>query len=286
MSGTLYVVATPIGNLEDITLRALRILREVAVIAAEDTRRTAKLLTHHAIPTPSVSFHEHNTRTRLPQLIARLERGENVAVVSDAGTPGVSDPGLELVQACIERGIRVDPLPGASATLTALVGSGFPVVPVTIFGFPPVKANARAMWFDQVARLAHTVVFFEAPHRIRAVLAEASRYLGRRPIALARELTKVHQEFLRGTAESLAETVKRPRGEFTVVIGPSVVEQEPSRALAPSDLAAEFGRLTEGLGYQRRAAISDLARRYGRTSREIYSMLETAKVSGNRPKLA
>jgi 16S rRNA (cytidine1402-2'-O)-methyltransferase len=284
MSGTLYVVATPIGNLEDITLRALRILREVAVIAAEDTRRTAKLLTHHAIPTPSVSFHEHNTRARLPQLIARLERGENVAVVSDAGTPGVSDPGLELVQACIERGIRVDPLPGASATLTALVGSGFPLVPVTILGFPPVKANARATWFDQVANLPHTVVFFEAPHRIREVLTQASRQLGERPIVVARELTKVHQEFLRGTAESLAETVKQPRGEFTVVIGPSLIEQKPARPLAPSDLAAEFGRLTEHLGYQRRAAISDLARRYGRTSREIYSMLETAKVSGDRPK--
>lgn len=284
MAGTLFVVATPIGNLEDITLRALRILQEVSVIAAEDTRRTAKLLTHHAIATPSVSFYQHNARARLPQLIARLERGENVAVVSDAGTPGVSDPGLELVQACIERGIRVDPLPGASATLTALVGSGFPVVPVTILGFPPNKANARIAWLDEVARLAHTVVFFEAPHRIRMVLSQAAARLGERPIVLARELTKVHQEFLRGTAASLAETLKQPRGEFTVVVGPSLMDGKPIGAPEPSVLVTEFGRLTEELGYQRRAAISDMARRYGRTSREIYSILETAKSSGIRPK--
>jgi 16S rRNA (cytidine1402-2'-O)-methyltransferase len=143
MSGTLFVVATPIGNLEDITLRALRVLREVAVIAAEDTRRTAKLLAHYAITTPTVSFHQHNTRTRVPQLLARLNRGETVAVVSDAGTPGISDPGLELIQACWDGGISIDPIPGASAPLAAAVASGFPLEPLTIFGFAPARAQAR-----------------------------------------------------------------------------------------------------------------------------------------------
>src|SRR5438552_2951772 len=143
MPGTLFVVASTIGNLEDITLRALRVLREANVIAAEDTRRTAKLLVHHSISTPTLSFHEHNTRSRLPQLLARLERGDNVALVTDAGTPGVSDPGVELVAASIERGIAVDPIPGASAPLVAGIASGFPLEPLTILGFPPSRSKAR-----------------------------------------------------------------------------------------------------------------------------------------------
>src|SRR5205814_6793674 len=152
MSGTLYVVATPIGNLEDITLRALRVLREVDVIAAEDTRRTARLLSHHGISTPTVSFHEHNTRSRVPQLVSRLEAGEDVAVVTDAGTPGVSDPGLELVQAAIDRGIRVDPIPGASAPLAALIASGFPLAPFTVFGFAPYRSKDRKRWLEEIAK--------------------------------------------------------------------------------------------------------------------------------------
>jgi 16S rRNA (cytidine1402-2'-O)-methyltransferase len=152
MSGTLYVVATPIGNLEDITLRALRVLREVAVIAAEDTRRTAKLLHHHAIQTATVSFHEHNARARVPQLLKRLQAGQSIAIVSDAGTPGVSDPGVELVRACIAEGIKVDPIPGASATLTALVASGFPTEPVTFLGFPPNRGIARTIGYNGFRR--------------------------------------------------------------------------------------------------------------------------------------
>src|SRR5437870_4829440 len=186
MSGTLYVVATPIGNLEDITLRALRVLREVDVIAAEDTRRTARLLSHHAISSRTVSFHEHNTRSRVPQLIGRLEAGENVAIVTDAGTPGVSDPGLELVQAAINRGIRVDPIPGASGPLTALIASGFPMVPFTVFGFAPNRSKARIKWLQGVAETEHTFSFIEAPHRIQAMLREAQVLFGERPIIVAR----------------------------------------------------------------------------------------------------
>ena len=278
MSGTLYVVATPIGNLEDITLRALRLLREVAVIAAEDTRRTAKLLTHHAINTPTISFHDHNVRTRVPQLVARLEGGASVALVSDAGTPGVSDPGLELVQACISRGIPVDPVPGASAVLAALVASGFPTSPVTFLGFPPVKAKDRIAWWTNISSQKSTVVLFEAPHRIANFLTEAAHYLGNRPLVLARELTKLHQEFMRGTAADVGKCLKEPRGEFTVVVGPQPdLESEDAELPTDDQLTRQFRYLTETSQLTRREAIAELSRRYARPSREVYARLEAAK---------
>jgi 16S rRNA (cytidine1402-2'-O)-methyltransferase len=197
MSGTLFVVATPIGNLEDITLRALRVLREADVIAAEDTRRTAKLLAHFSITSSTLSFHEHNTRTRVPQLLTRLQRGEAVALVSDAGTPGISDPGIELIQACWDAGIPVDPIPGASAPLAAAVASGFPLEPLTIFGFAPARAKDRKAWLARLQNISDTLTFFETPHRIEQTLSEASTYFGGRPIMFAREITKRHQELLR-----------------------------------------------------------------------------------------
>ncbi len=159
MSGTLFVVATPVGNMEDVTFRAIRVLREVDLIAAEDTRRTARLLSHYGISTPSVSFHQHNVRTRLPQLLSRLEAGKNVALVTDAGTPGVSDPGVELVDACIKAQIAVDPIPGASAPLVAAVASGFPLIPLTIFGFPPRRSKDRIEWFSRILEIPHTFSF-------------------------------------------------------------------------------------------------------------------------------
>lgn len=278
MSGTLYVVATPIGNLEDITLRALRVLRSVDVIAAEDTRRTARLLAHHSIQARTVSFHEHNTRARLPQLLARLEAGETVALVTDAGTPGVSDPGLELVQACIDRGISVDPIPGASAPLTALIGSGFPMVPFTMYGFAPNRARARKLWFSELAKVEHTFSFFEAPHRIRAALLEAALVFGKRPILLGRELTKVHQEFLRGTSGDLAEVLLTPRGEFTVVVGP-IVKALKINVIDASDrdLSEEFVRITKHVEISRRAAVVRVAQKYGRSARDVYSAVERVK---------
>lgn len=281
MSGTLYVVATPIGNLEDITLRALRVLREVDLIAAEDTRRTARLLTHHGISSPTLSFHEHNTRSRVPQLISRLEAGENVAVVTDAGTPGVSDPGLELVQAAIDRRIPVDPIPGASAPLAAVIASGFPMVPFTVFGFVPNRAKARTEWLSQVAKTPHTFSFFDAPHRIQATLREASGLFGKRPMISGRELTKVHQEFLRGTAGDLAERISAPRGEFTIVVGPQE-KRHPSKEIQLSDaaVAAEFCRITENCAASRRQIVKELAERSGRSAKEVYSAIERAKKLG------
>ena len=278
MTGTLHVVATPIGNLEDITLRALRVLREVALIAAEDTRRTAKLLTHYGIATPTISFHEHNARARLPGLIRRLQAGELVALVTDAGTPGVSDPGVELVQACISQGIPVDPLPGASALLTAIVGSGFPATPLTFLGFPPNKAKDRKAFWSTISALPHTVVFFEAPHRIQPTLKEAALLLGMRPLMLGRELTKLHQEFLRGTAADLAERLKEPRGEFTIVVGPRVEEPSKAPELPQNDaLAGEFLQMTKVGALTRRQAITELAKRYSISARDVYARLESAK---------
>jgi 16S rRNA (cytidine1402-2'-O)-methyltransferase len=281
MSGTLYVVATPIGNLEDITLRALRVLREVDVIAAEDTRRSARLLSHHGIATRTISFHEHNTRSRVAQLISRLEGGESVAIVTDAGTPGVSDPGLELVREAIEKGIRVDPIPGASAPLAALVASGFEVMPFTVFGFAPNRVSARQSWLEEISQTPHTFSFFEAPHRIQATLRQASVIFGERPITAARELTKLHQELLRGTASELAEQISDPRGEFTIVVGPAAKHLHTSEIrLSDEEVAREFCRITETGGGSRRQVVTELARKSGRSARDVYSAIERAKKLG------
>jgi 16S rRNA (cytidine1402-2'-O)-methyltransferase len=278
MSGTLYVVATPIGNLEDITLRALRVLREVGLIAAEDTRRTAKLLHHHAIDTPTTSFHEHNTKRRMPELLRRLLGGQSIALVSDAGTPLVSDPGLELIQACIEEGIAVDPLPGASAPLAALVGSGFQPQPLTVLGFAPSKASDRKRWLSDLAAIAHTTIFFDTPHRIQATLADAGAVLGNRPLAVGRELTKIHQEFMRGTASELAVRLNNPRGEFTIVVGPRQDEQAGTNtSLSSANIGAEFCQLTTVAGLSRREAISTLSRRHQMPSRQVYAIVEATK---------
>jgi 16S rRNA (cytidine1402-2'-O)-methyltransferase len=281
MSGTLYVVATPIGNLEDITLRALRVLREVDVIAAEDTRRTARLLSHHGISSPTVSFHEHNKRTRVPQLVSRLQAGENIAVVTDAGTPGVSDPGLELVQAAVDGRITVDPIPGVSAPLTALIASGFPLVPFTMFGFAPNRSKARIIWLQEVANTPHTFSFFEAPHRVQAALRDMGILFGERPIIVAREMTKLHQEFIRGTAGELSKLLTTPRGEFTVVVGPQYKQLATNgMQLTDNEVALEFWQITETGGGPRRKIISDIARRSGRSARDVYAAIERTKKLG------
>ena len=279
--GTLFVVATPIGNLEDITIRALRVLRDAHVIAAEDTRRTARLLARHGIPTPALSFHEHNTRSRIPQLLARLDRGERVALVTDAGTPCLSDPGIELVRACIEQGLTVDPVPGASAPLTAAVTSGFPMEPLTILGFPPSRSKDRSAWFESASKIDNTLTFFEAPHRIIETLTVAAVLFGNRPIMVGRELTKAHQEFIRG--DSMAAIVGRlanTKGEFTVVVGPRTAPEAVRSVASDADVLAEFGRTTETKGVSRRQAINVVARRHGRSARDVYALIEAAKKSG------
>jgi 16S rRNA (cytidine1402-2'-O)-methyltransferase len=279
MPGTLFVVATPIGNLEDITLRALRVLKEVAVIAAEDTRRTAKLLSHFGISTPTISFHAHNWKTRIGSLIERLHGGQDIAVVSDAGTPGLSDPGLELIDACVRAGILVDPLPGPSAPLAAAVASGFPVVPLTIYGFAPSRSKDRFTWLSELARVPWTVTFFEAPHRIMSTMQQAAQLFGERQIVVARELTKVHQEFIRGSSAEIIGLLTNLKGEFTVVVGPNIERPRDSTDVSDRELLTEFGVMTESGALSRREVVTTLARKFGKSSRDIYAAVERAKES-------
>ncbi|MBI3046817.1 MAG: 16S rRNA (cytidine(1402)-2'-O)-methyltransferase [Acidobacteria bacterium] len=280
MSGTLFLVSTPIGNLEDITLRALRVLREADLIAAEDTRRTAKLLAHYAISRPTISFHQHNIRSRLPQLLARLERGDTVALVSDAGTPGISDPGVELVRACAEKGLPVDPVPGASAPLVAAIASGFPMEPMTIFGFAPSRAKDRKAWLERIQTVSDTFTFFEVPHRIRQTLAEIASMFGNRPIMVGRELTKLHQQFLRGRSADIIGQLTNPVGEFTIVVGPIEIKKPAGCVANDREIWNEFGRSTVNGCVGRRAAIVGLARKYGRSPKEVYAIIERMKDSG------
>ena len=221
--GTLYLVGTPIGNLEDITLRALRVLKEVDLIACEDTRHTAQLLNHYGISKPTISYHEHNELTRAAEVVVHLERGENVAVVSDAGMPGINDPGYRLVALAIRHHIRVVPMPGASAFLSALVASGLPTDSFRFGGFLPPKAGARRTALEAIHDSPRTQVFYEAPHRIVECLRDIVEMLGpERHVVVAREVTKLHEEFLRGRAEDvLAQLDQRGevRGEITLLIG-------------------------------------------------------------------
>ncbi|MFC1592688.1 16S rRNA (cytidine(1402)-2'-O)-methyltransferase [Candidatus Omnitrophota bacterium] len=213
----LYIIATPIGNLEDVSLRALRILREVELVAAEDTRKTRRLLVTYNISTPVTSYHEHNKWTKLDYIIGRLEGGD-VALVSEAGTPGVSDPGYELIVACTQRGIPVVPIPGASAVITALVVSGLPTDRFIYMGFLPRKVNLRRRFIESVVDEYSTIVVLESPHRLLAGLKDILLVLGDRRVAVCRELTKFHEEVFRGKISQAIEHFTEPRGEFTLVI--------------------------------------------------------------------
>lgn len=272
-------MATPIGNLEDITLRALRVLREVQVIAAEDTRRTAKLLAHAGIQTPMVSVHAHNETARLPQLLDRLRAGETVALVTDAGTPLLSDPGDHLIRAALDDGIPVEPVPGASAVLAALTMSGVPSSQFTFLGFPPVKPGPRRRWAEDAAAYRHPVVFFEAPHRIRQTLALLAEVAGAaRRVAVCREITKKHEELVRGTLVDVqsANAVVDPVGEFTCILEAA----DPTVAAQSADdlaLLAEFERITESGTLARRAAMSEVARRFNVRTRDVFDALERQK---------
>jgi 16S rRNA (cytidine1402-2'-O)-methyltransferase len=278
MPGTLFVVATPIGNLEDITARALRVLREVAIVAAEDTRRTAHLFARHAISTPTTSLHEHNERGKAEALLVRLRGGEDVALVSDAGTPTMSDPGAVVISKAIEAGIRVVPVPGPNAALAALAASGLPSDTFTFLGFPPTRTRERTEWLERLKAAAGTVVFFEAPHRIRETLSQISLVVGDVPVVLGRELTKVHEEFLRGPISAVLPLLTRPVGEFTVVVDVRHAAGAEVREIAgDATILGEFGELTATSGMNRRQAVNVLARRHRRAPNDIYSAIERAK---------
>ena len=277
--GALYIVATPIGNLEDITLRALRVLKEADVIACEDTRHTIKLLNHYQIRKRLVSYHEHNEHTRAPELVAEMEAGAKVALVSDAGMPGVSDPGRELVRLAIERGIPVVPVPGPSALTAALAASGLPVEEFLFAGFLPSQPGKRRKALAALAAEPRTLIFYEAPHRIAAMLADALAVFSERPAVVAREITKIHEEFLRGPLTDVIAALGdgRTRGEFTVLIGgrgdaasSAAALQEGKPALTLSQRVAAIQRET---GMDQKAALKQAARESGLPRREAYRRL-------------
>jgi len=269
----LYLVATPIGNLEDITLRALRVLKEADLIACEDTRHTRRLLDHFGISQPTISYHEHNERERAAELVERLARGEVVALVTDAGTPGISDPAYRIVTAAIERGIAVVPVPGATALIAGLVASGLPTDAFYFGGFLPAKRGARRARLEELRSIRATLVFYEAPHRVRETLADAREVLGDRRAALARELTKLHEQFIRGSLSEISAQLaeREPRGEMTLVIAGS---SDDNLAIEESgSLSAQVERLIQELGLSRNEALKHAARSRGLSKKAAYQLL-------------
>lgn len=273
--GTLYLVATPIGNLEDISLRALRILKEVVLIAAEDTRQTQKLLRRYDISTPAISYHEHNKIRRVDEILNALAGGD-VALVSDAGMPGLNDPGYELVGAALRAGSQVSVVPGASAPVAALVISGLPTDAFTYLGYLPRRSSERRQRLEAAASLPYTLIFLETPHRLREALRDMLDVFGDRPIAVARELTKMYEEVYRGSiSESLAHfTEQEPRGEFTLVVGGQVAQ--PGGPWSDEQLERA---LLAGIDEGRPAAqlASDIAAQSGWARRTIYRRIQDLK---------
>jgi 16S rRNA (cytidine1402-2'-O)-methyltransferase len=274
MPGTLYLVATPIGNLADITHRALQVLRDVALVACEDTRHTRKLLQHYSIETKTVSYHEHNEQQRARELIELLQQGNDVAVVSDAGTPAISDPGFRLVRAAIENGVAVVPVPGPSALIAALVATGLPTDEFFFGGFLPARSSARRARFSELRAVPGTLIFYEAPHRLAASLKDAYEVLGEREGVVARELTKLHEELRRGRLSELAEhySSTEPRGEIVLLIDRTVLDQTSSTESSQVSVSALVARF-EAEGLDRRAALKKAARELGLSRAEAYRRL-------------
>lgn len=279
---TLYLVGTPIGNLEDITFRALDVLRKVDLIAAEDTRHTGKLLQHFQITTPQLSYHDHNRRSRLPELLQRLQQGKAIALVTDAGMPGISDPGYELVKACVDVDLAIVPVPGVSAVTTAVSAAGLPSDRFVFEGFLPAKGQERQTHLETLQTEPRAIVFYEAPHRIKQTLQDLQDWLGAdRSITLARELTKLHEQFWRGTiAEAITYyQTHEPQGEFTLVIaGHQAVQPQ----LSESALLAELQDLIQQ-GLSRSQASRQLAQQTPLSRRQIYQLALTIPAQEDDP---
>lgn len=276
--GTLYIVATPIGNLEDITLRALQILRRVDMIACEDTRYSARLLAHYGITTPRESYHDHNERERTPHFLQMLHLGRSIALISDSGTPLISDPGYLLVSACRKEGVPVVPIPGPSAVIAALAASGLPMSRFYFVGFLPPRSKARKTELEQLKDIPATMIFYEAPHRLLATLTDMRSILGPRPACLARELTKVHEEWTRGTLTELSEimnTRAKIRGEITLVVGPGQAGiPEISPTISLEEAVKDEIRRT---GLPHKEALRAVARRLGISRKDAYRRLVEEK---------
>ena len=266
--GVLYVVSTPIGNLEDITLRALRVLKEVDLIAAEDTRRTRQLLTHYGIHKPLISYHEFNRRLREESLLNELREGKNIALVTDAGTPGISDPGEELVKRVIQESIPLIPIPGPAALIAALSVSGLPTESFLFHGFLPSKASARQKLLRSLAESTETLVFYESPRRLRSFLGDAVEFLGERQVVVAREMTKVYEEIYRGTITEVLDQLgeQEVKGEVTIILEGG----KPQKKVELSAVLEALKYYSQELGLSRKESVSRVSEELGVSRREVY----------------
>jgi 16S rRNA (cytidine1402-2'-O)-methyltransferase len=274
--GTLYVVATPIGNLEDLTYRAVRVLREADLIACEDTRHTGKLLAHYAIEKPTVSYHEHNEAARAEELLKKLEQGLNIAQVSDAGMPGISDPGYRVIRLAIDRGIQVVPVPGPSASIAAVAVSGLPTDSFQFLGFLPARSGERRTMLESLREAEQTTVVYEAPHRVVEAMRDMVEILGpERPVVVARELTKVHEEFIRGSAAEVLSALQQRevKGEITLVIGKS----EGRAGHSKKNIAARMQEIMREQQIDENAALKVLAKEQGISKSEAYRELQRVR---------
>lgn len=267
--GILYIVATPIGNLEDITLRAIRVLKEVDLIAAEDTRHTLKLLNHLEISKPLISYHRHNEEVKSNVLLEKLEEGKNIALVSDAGTPGICDPGEEIIKKCIELEIKVIPVPGACAMINSLICSGIDTKEFTFLGFLPLNKKLRKNKLDEIEKTNKTIIIYEAPHKLENTLKDLKQILDKnRKIVLAREITKIHEEFIRGNIDDIIEKIQDVKGEFVIIIeGNSVVSEE--NELNKLSLEEHY-KLYESQGLSKKEIIKKIAKDRNVNKNEIY----------------
>lgn len=268
-TGTLYIVATPIGNLEDITLRAIRILKEVDLIAAEDTRHTLKLLNHLEISKPLISYHRHNEEVKSDILIKKLNEGKNIALVSDAGTPGICDPGEEIIKKCINLNIKIVPIPGASAMINSLICSGMDTKEFTFLGFLPLNKKLRKNKLEEIQESNKTIIIYEAPHKIANTLKDLSEILdNNRKITMARELTKIHEEFLRGNIEELVEKTEHIKGEIVIIVE-GTIEKKDEKKWDTMSLEEHYS-FYEKQGFDKKEIIKKIAKDRNMTKNDIY----------------
>jgi 16S rRNA (cytidine1402-2'-O)-methyltransferase len=275
----LYVVATPIGNLEDITLRALRVLKEVDLIACEDTRHTQKLLNHYGISTPTISYYEQNEASRAEELANKLKAGKRIALVTDAGIPGISDPGFRLISRAVEQGIKVIPVPGASALVSALAASGLPTDSFQFHGFLPPKSGQRRKILENIRASSQTEIFYEAPHRLKETIEDIVAVLGQaRPIVVARELTKIHEEFLRGSAGQVLQQLNSRgeiKGEITLLIGKS--SEEANATHHQESVRERVHRIMADQNLDEKSALKVVAKERGISKSEAYREIQRTK---------
>ena len=273
MSGILYLVATPIGNLEDITFRAINILKEVDLIAAEDTRHTLKLLNHYEISKPLISYHRHNEEIKVDGLIEKLKEGQNIAVVSDAGTPAICDPGEVIVKEALKENIKVVPIPGACAFVNALVASGLDTKEFVFYGFLSINKKLRKEKLEQIKKENKTIILYEAPHKLKNTLEDLEDILEDRKIVIARELTKIHEEFIKGTAKEILEKYTEPKGEHIILIEANPIKQEDEEKSKINNMTIEeHYKYYEEQGFSKNEIIKKIAKDKGVTKNEIYKL--------------